>query len=139
MRPRLSPPPRPAPSASRTTLAIWAADPARGITGPWRIEKQNYAENYEPFDLEIHRGTGAGHGRHGSRGHLQLRRGRLRHPRRQSGRSVEPDHYQRLEFFVLGHQRGHKCVGWLQWGFVCLLELRREVGAVVRPDRTKRQ
>src|ERR1035441_9047378 len=75
MRPRLSPPPRTVPSASRTTLTIWAAHPARRITGPWRIENQNYAENYESFDLESNRGAGAGHGRHGAGGRLQLRRG----------------------------------------------------------------
>src|ERR1022692_2056889 len=40
MRPRLSPPPRTVPSASRTTLTIWAAHPVLRITGPWRIENQ---------------------------------------------------------------------------------------------------
>src|ERR1035441_9365506 len=40
MRPRLSPPLRTVPSASRTTLTIWAAHPVRRITGPWRIENQ---------------------------------------------------------------------------------------------------
>src|ERR1035441_6084830 len=40
MRPRLSPPPRTVPSPLRTITAIWAAHPARRITGPWRIENQ---------------------------------------------------------------------------------------------------